>query len=206
MDGAAVSAERALVFDLGGVLIDWDPRHLYRKLLPDAVAMEEFLARICTPAWNLTLDAGRPFAEGVRDLVAHFPREEKLIRAYHERWTEMVAGAIDDTVALLDELRAAHPVFALTNWSAETWPHAQERFDFLAWFRGIVVSGHEGIVKPDARIYRILLERHALVAEETIFIDDQPRNIEAARALGIAAIRFTGAADLRKELAARGVS
>jgi len=195
----------ALIFDLGGVLIDWDPRHLYRKLLPDDAAVEEFLARVCTPVWNLSLDAGRSFADGVQDLVARFPREEKLIRAYHDRWTEMVAGAFEETVALLEELRARHPVYALTNWSAETWPHAQERFDFLAWFCGVVVSGHEGVVKPDERIYRILLERHGLVAEETIFIDDQPRNVDAARALGIDAIRYTNAVELRRELAARSV-
>jgi len=197
--------ELAIVFDLGGVLIDWDPRHLYRKLLPDAAAVEEFLARVCTPAWNLSLDAGLPFDEGVRELCARFPREAELIRAYRDRWTEMVSGAIDDTVAILDELRAQYPVYALTNWSAETWPHAEARFPFLAWFRGIVMSGREGIVKPDERIYRLLLERHGLHASETIFIDDQPRNVAAARALGIDAIRYEGAAALRAELAARGV-
>lgn len=194
-----------IVLDLGGVLIDWDPRHLYRKLLPDENAVEEFLARVCTMDWNERQDAGRTFAEGVAELVAQFPAEEALIRAYWDRWPEMVTGAFDDTVALLGELCAVHPTYALSNWSMETWAFTQPQFEFLGWFRGIVLSGQEGVAKPDERIYRILLDRYALDPAETIFIDDNPRNVAVAQRLGIDGIVHTGVPALRRELVARGV-
>ncbi len=194
-----------VVFDLGGVLIDWDPRHLYRRILPDEDAVERFLAEICTPEWNLRQDAGRPFDVGVRELVERHPDEADLIRAYRDRWTEMIAGSIGESVALLDEVRRTHRVFALTNWSAETFPIARERFEFLSWFEGTVVSGEEGVNKPDTRIFEILLGRHALVAADTVFIDDNEANVAAAAGLGIDAIHFVGPGALRAALDGRGL-
>ena len=141
---------RAVVFDLGGVLIDWNPRHLYRKLLPDDASIEEFLAEVCTSEWNYQQDAGRTVAEAVGELSGRHPDKAPLIAAYYERWEEMLGGAIEASVALLEELDAAGvPLYALTNWSRETFPIARRRFPFLERFRGIVVSGEEGAAKPD---------------------------------------------------------
>ncbi len=196
-----------VVFDLGGVLIDWDPRHLYRKLFPgDAAGMERFLAEVCTGPWNLQQDAGRSWAEGTAQLRAAHPGQAALIDAFHHRWPEMIAGPIAGTVEILAALRAAGtPLFALTNWSAETFPVALERFDFMAWFQGIVVSGQEKLIKPDPRIYRLLVERHGLRPEELVYIDDNPGNAAAATALGMHGIHFTGPDALRAELVSLGL-
>jgi 2-haloacid dehalogenase len=197
---------RPVVFDLGGVLIDWNPRHLYRKLLPDDAAIESFLAEVCTPEWNHQQDAGRSWAEAVAELTARFPDRADLISAYHLRWEEMLGGALDDTVEVLEELDAAGvPLYALTNWSHETFPIARRRFPFLTRFRGVVVSGEERAAKPDPRIYRVLLERYQLDPAACLFIDDVARNVEGARAAGMDGILFTSAAALRRELAARSV-
>jgi len=199
-------AARAVVFDLGGVLIDWDPRHLYRKLLADEAAVEEFLAGVCTPEWNAELDRGRPFAEGVAELAARHPEHAAAIAAYHERWPEMLGGELPATVAVLAELRAAGvPLYALTNWSAETFGVARERFRFLGWFGGLVVSGEEGIVKPDPRIFRLLLDRFGLDPAATVFVDDSPVNVAAARRVGLDAVRFEDADRLRRDLRLRGL-
>jgi 2-haloacid dehalogenase len=196
-----------VVFDLGGVLIDWDPRHLYRKLFPgDEPGMERFLAEICTSEWNLQQDAGRSWAEATTLLKAEHPEQAAMIDAFHERWPEMMAGAIEGTVAILRELKVAGtPLYALTNWSRETFPLALGRFDFMTWFRGIVVSGQEKLIKPDPRIYRLLLERHRLRPEDVAYIDDNPRNAAAASALGMHGIHFTDPASLRHELATLGL-
>ncbi|MBK1659190.1 HAD family hydrolase [Paracraurococcus ruber] len=193
-----------VVFDLGGVLVDWDPRHLYRKLFPgDDAGMERFLAEVCTNAWNLEQDRGRSWAEAVALLQAEHPGQAALIAAYRNRWPEMMAGPIAGTVDILRALRdRGTPLYALTNWSAETFPHAVERFDFLGWFRGIVVSGQEGMVKPDPAIYRLLVERHGLVPAEIVYIDDNPRNARAATELGMHGIHFTGPDALRTALEA----
>jgi 2-haloacid dehalogenase len=197
-------ATKAVVFDLGGVLIDWDPRHLYRKLLADEAAVEEFLATVCTPEWNAELDRGRPFAEGVAELVERHPAHAAAIAAYHERWPEMVAGDIPGTVEVLAELRAAGvPLYALTNWSAETFAITRGRFEFLEWFDGLMVSGEERITKPDPAIFQLLLDRFGLDPAATVFVDDSEANVAAARRLGIDAIRFTGHDELRRELVAR---
>ncbi len=197
---------RAVVFDLGGVLIDWNPRHLYRKLLPDAASVEAFLAEVCTAEWNLQQDAGRTVAEAVAELSARHPDRAELIAAYYGRWEEMLGGPIDDAVAVLEELDAAGvPLYALTNWSRETFPIARRRFRFLERFRGIVVSGEERVAKPDARIYRLLLERYALDPAGCLFIDDVAHNVDGGRAAGMDGLLFTGAAALRRELAARSI-
>jgi len=195
---------KAVVFDLGGVLIDWDPRYLYRKLLADEAAVEEFLATVCTPEWNAEQDRGRPFAEGVAELVERHPAHAAAIAAYAERWPEMLAGDIPGTVELLAELRAAGmPLYALTNWSAETFVIARERFAFLSWFDGVLVSGEERMIKPDPAFFRLLQERFGLAPEATFYVDDAEANVAAARALGLDAVRFTGPEQLRRELAAR---
>ncbi len=197
---------RPVIFDLGGVLIDWDPRHLYRKLFADEAAMEAFLTDVCTPEWNLRQDEGRPFAEGVAELVARHPEHREMIEAYHARWREMLAGALEDTVAILAELNArGQPLYALSNWSAETFPHARERFDFLGWFRGLVISGEEGVGKPSPAIFHLLFQRYSIDPAEAVFIDDVPANVTAARAVGLEALRFTSAGALRVDLGRLGV-
>ena len=196
-----------VVFDLGGVLIDCDPRNLYRKLFAgDDAAMEHFLATVCTPDWNERQDAGRIFAEAEAELIARHPEKAPLIRAWGARFDEMISGAIEDSVAVLGELKnRGTPLYALTNWSTETFPPQRRRFPFLAWFDGIIVSGEEGVIKPDPHIFKILLRRYALVPEQTVFTDDNPDNAAAARALGMHGIHFRSAETLRRELAALGL-
>jgi 2-haloacid dehalogenase len=197
-------AVKAAVFDLGGVLIDWDPRHLYRKLLADEAAVEEFLATVCTPEWNLEQDRGRPFAEGVAELVERYPAHAAAITAYSERWPEMLGGDIPGSVEVLAELRAAGvPLYALTNWSAETFGFARERFQFLAWFDGVLVSGEERLIKPDPRFFQLLADRFGLDPATTFFVDDAEANVAAARRLGFDAVLFTDPRQLRQDLAAR---
>ncbi len=201
MGGA--SRRRIVVFDLGGVLIEHNPRHLYRKLFDDAGAMEHFLATVCTPAWNRRQDAGRPIAKAVAQLQAEHPEKAGLIAAYYGRWSEMLRGAVDGTVAILADLRArGTPFYALTNWSAETFPIARARFGFLGWFQGIVISGEVGLIKPDRRIFELLCATHGFPAQDAVFIDDSPKNVEAACRLGFHGIRFTDADALCAELTA----
>jgi 2-haloacid dehalogenase len=196
----------AVVFDLGGVLIDWDPRRLFRKLLADEAAVEEFLATVCTPEWNAEQDRGRPFAEGVAELVERHPAHAAAITAYHERWPEMLGGEIPGTVALLAGLRAAGvPLYALSNWSAETFRLTRERFGFLEWFDGLVISGEERIAKPDRGIFELLLDRFGLDRRRTLFVDDSAANVAVAHDVGLDAVLFRDADGLRRELTARGL-
>ena len=195
------------VFDLGGVLLDWNPRHLYRKLFAgDEAAMEHFLATVCTHEWNRCQDAGRSFAEGGRLLTAQHPDKVELIDAYGARFDEMIAGPIAGMVEILAELRdRGTPLYGLTNWSAETYPPARERFAFLSWFRGILVSGEVGVIKPDPRIFEVLIERFAINPENAVYIDDVEANVAAAQSFGIHAIQFTTPARLRRELTRLGL-
>jgi 2-haloacid dehalogenase len=195
------------VFDLGGVLLDWNPRHLYRKLFAgDEAAMEHFLANVCTTEWNQRQDAGRPFADAVRELMPGHADKLHLIEAFGQRFDEMIAGPVAGVVEVLAELKERGvPLYALSNWSAETFPPQRSRFAFLAWFDGIVISGMEGVMKPDPRIFRILCERYRLAPESAVFIDDVAANAQAASALGIQGIHFRSADQLRRELLAVGL-
>ncbi|MBI3749404.1 MAG: HAD-IA family hydrolase, partial [Chloroflexi bacterium] len=163
---------QAVVFDLGAVLIDWNPRHLYRQLFDgDDVAMERFLAEVCSPAWNASLDAGGSWHEAVELLARQHPGQRDLIVAYDERWPEMLGGPIEGTVEIVRELRSAKADLAvLSNWSAEKFPVARERYAFLDWFETIVISGEVGVSKPDPRIYQHLLERTKFDPATTLFI------------------------------------
>jgi 2-haloacid dehalogenase len=196
-----------VVFDLGNVLIDWSPRHLYRKLFgADIEGMERFLAEVCNGAWNERQDAGRTWEEGIQEAVARYPEQADLIRAFRHRWDEMLGGPMHDSVAVLEELRKnGTRLLALTNWSRETFPIALERYEFLSWFEGILVSGQEGIIKPDPAIYRLLISRFAVDVSRAVFIDDSLRNVEGARLVGLHALHFGGAAKLRSDLIALGL-
>lgn len=195
---AARPSVRAVVFDLGGVLIDWNPRYLYRKLIADEAEMEWFLAEVCSPAWNAEQDAGRSWAEAVAEAKGRHPDRAALIEAYAERWPEMIAGDIPETVSVLEAVaRRRVPLFALTNWSAETFHVARDRFAWLGHFQDILVSGEVGMKKPDPRIFRLLIERIGVEPGAAVFIDDQPDNVAAGRASGLQAVRFTTAETLR---------
>jgi 2-haloacid dehalogenase len=203
----AKASRNIVVFDFGGVLIDWDPRHLYRKLFAgDEAAMEHFLATVCTHEWNRCQDAGRSFAEGARLLKAEHPEKAELIDAYGARFAEMMAGPIAGSVEILAELRdCGTPLYGLTNWSAETYPPARERFAFLQWFQGILVSGEVGVIKPDRRIFELLIERFGIYPGNAVYVDDVEANVAAARPLGIHAIHFTTPGALREELVELGL-
>ncbi|SVD47072.1 uncharacterized protein METZ01_LOCUS399926 [marine metagenome] len=195
-----------VVFDLGGVLVDWDPRHLYRKLLPDEETVDLFLQKVCSQEWNVQQDKGRSFEDGINERVALFPEDEHLIRAYFERWPEMLGGPIEGSVEILSELKqSGFPVYALSNWSAETYPLAKKCYAFLQWFRGEVISGQVGMIKPQPEIYRHLLKVHGLKAGETLFIDDRQENVDAAANEGIHGILFHNPGQLRKDLASLGI-
>lgn len=195
-----------IIFDLGAVLIDWNPRYLYRQLFAAEAKMEAFFAEVGLSEWNAQQDAGRPFAEAVALLSAQYPHHAENIHAFWERWPEMLGGAIAGTVEIMRELRAReHRLFALSNWSAETYPHAAARFEFLEWFEYIVLSGRLKLVKPQPEIYAHLQECIARPAAECLFIDDSLGNVEAARQHGWQAIHFTAPAALRAELVRRGI-
>lgn len=197
---------KAVIFDIGAVLIDWNPKYLYSKLLPDEAAIDAYLDEIGFNEWNRALDAGGLWGPGIDDLVSRFPHHKALIEASHLRWHEMLPGAIDGTVVILERLaEKGAPLYAITNYSSEKWLETIARFPFFAHFRDIVVSGDEKLMKPDAAIYRLCLERNGLEAGNCIFIDDQPKNVIAAAALGIDAIQFESPAQLERELVARGV-
>jgi 2-haloacid dehalogenase len=205
MTAAVASPPQVVVFDLGGVLIDWNPRHLYRKILADEGFMEWFLTEVCSPAWNAEQDAGRTWAEAVVEAKARHPAHGELIEAYAARWPEMINGDIPGSVTVLEALAARGvPLYALTNWSHETFHHARARFAWLEHFRDILVSGDVGIKKPDLRIFRLMLERIGVEPAAVVFIDDVVDNVKGARALGMRAVHFTSPTALRAapELAA----
>jgi len=197
---------KTVVFDLGGVLIDWDPRHLYRKMFDDEGEMDRFLAGICNIDWILQLDGGLPMENGVAILSGKHPDKAAYIEAYWKRWPEMIEGAIDGSVDILKALhRKGVPLYALSNWSVETWPYARDQFAFLDLFDGMVISGFEGTKKPDAAIFRILLDRYAINPANALFIDDRGENIVAAERLEFHGIQFTGPAELSAALMGHGL-
>jgi 2-haloacid dehalogenase len=199
-------APSTVVFDLGGVLIDWDPRHLYRALFDDADEMEAFLEEVSFAEWNARQDAGRSLDEAIAHLAASHPDRRELIEAFRARWPETMAGAVPGSVEILRELRGRGVrLLALSNWSAETFPVARERFEFLGWFDGIVISGEIGAVKPHARPFQVLVERHAVDPATTVFIDDSRANVETAAGLGFHGIVFTDAPSLRAHLVTLGL-
>lgn len=198
--------DKAIIFDLGGVLIDWDPRHMYRKVFADEAEMEHFLTSIATLEWNAQHDAGVPWREGVASLSAQHPEHADLIGAYWHRWEEMLGGPIDGTVEILRRLKSeGQELHALTNWSRETFPTALDRFEFLKLFETIVVSGEEKLIKPDPALYAVLLDRIGRRAAECVFIDDNVHNVAAAAKLGFDAIRFVEPRQLADALEARGL-
>lgn len=196
-----------VVFDVGNVLIRWDPLLVYREMIPDDEKRAWFMQNVCTSAWNLEQDRGRSWEEAVALLVAGHPEWESQIRAYDERWHEAVPGIIEDSVAVLAELKQrGEKVYAITNFSREKWAECLIRFPFLQSFDGVVVSAHERVIKPDPAIYEILLQRYGLSAPDCIFVDDSAKNIEAARGVGMKAVHFVEPIDLRSELAGHGVT
>jgi 2-haloacid dehalogenase len=196
-----------IIFDLGAVLIDWNPRYLFNKIFSTPAETEHFLQNICTSEWNEEQDAGRTLSDATELLVQQFPGYESQIRAYYGRWQEMLAGPIDDSVAILQQLKQSgrYKLYALTNWSNETFPIALAMYPFLQWFDGILVSGREKMRKPHACFYELLLNRYHINAAEALFIDDNPRNVTAAEACGIESIHFTSPRQLKQELAAKAI-
>jgi len=196
-----------IVFDLGGVLIDWNPAYLYRKIFQEEAQVQFFLTHICDSHWNEQQDAGRPLAEATQILVAQFPEYTEAIQAYYGRWTEMLGGPIRGTVQLLEALhqQKKYRLYALTNWSHETFPYALQHYDFLQLFDGILVSGEEKLVKPDPRIYQLLFERFDINPSTALFIDDNPKNVLASRQSGMEALQFVSPEQLQAALSDMGI-
>lgn len=192
---------KTLIFDFGGVLVDWNPHYLYDKHFGDAAKTDWFLANICTMAWNEQMDAGKPFCEGVAELSAIHPEWAREIEMYFHRWIEMMGDEIEGMYSLLQELKEKGcPLYGLTNWSAETFCQVRDRYRIFRLLDGMVVSGEEHCLKPYPEIYHILLDRYHLNPAECIFIDDRASNLRGAEAVGIRGILFTGAGDLRRQL------
>ncbi|WP_431212664.1 HAD family hydrolase [Puia sp. P3] len=196
-----------LVFDLGGVLVDWNPEYLYKNIFPSDEERKWFLSTICTLDWNEEQDAGRSLQEGTDHLVKKFPEHEAAIRAYYDRWKEMLGGPIHETVEIFRELKekTSLRLYALTNWSAETFPVALELYEFLHWFDGRLVSGEEKIRKPSPEIYQRLAERFRIDPTKAIYVDDNLRNVVPAQQLGFHGIHFRSPQQFREELVGLGV-
>jgi 2-haloacid dehalogenase len=195
-----VGGLKTVVFDIGGVLLDWDPRHLYRQVLADEDEVERFLAEVCTWEWHTQHDLGRPMAETIPELSARFPEHAPAIALWHDRYHDMIAGEVPGTLDVVRDLHTAGVgLLVLSNMPADVL-HVLEGFDWLGLFDGVVVSGREGVVKPDPAIYRLLVDRHGADPATTAFVDDRPENVAAATALGFHGIQFTDAPALRARL------
>ena len=198
-----------IIFDLGGVLIDWNPAYVYLKeFRGNREKMDWFLEHICAWTWNVNQDAGYPIAKATAERIALFPEYKELIEMYYGRWEEMLGYAHNDTLAILKSLvdNPKYRVLALTNWSGETWPKAIAKFPWLGWFEGILVSGDEGMRKPFPEIYELILSRYAINASEAVFIDDSKGNIEGCEAVGIKGIHFKDALTLKANLRSLGIT
>lgn len=203
-----MSSINTIVFDLGGVLVDWNPEYVYRTIFEKEEDMRWFFQHITTSDWNEEQDAGRTLAEGTELLVKQFPDHEANIRAYYGRWEEMLGGAIEGTVDILRHLKnnTDYRLYALTNWSAETFPIALKRYEFLHWFEGIVVSGDEKTRKPYFPIYQTLLSRFDIDPATAVYTDDNMRNLHPAKELGMNIIHFKSPQQFKAELEALGVN
>jgi 2-haloacid dehalogenase len=198
---------RTVVFDVGGVLIDWDPRYLYRELIPDEADMERFLAEVCAPDWHAQHDLGASYRDTIPPLVAAHPEWADEIRAWSARFVEMYGGVFDGTVALLGELRTRQvPLFASTNWGAASWAAAKVRYDFLGWFQGALVSGEVGLAKPDPAFFDLLVDTFELHPSETLYIEDNLDNLRAAADRGFVTHRFVSAESLADALRRYGLT
>ncbi|WP_160138742.1 HAD family hydrolase [Chryseobacterium sp. c4a] len=196
-----------IIFDFGGVLMDWNPRYFFKDYFNDDEKMEYFLKNIAQDEWNIEQDRGRSLSEGTEIQIKKFPEWEKEIRAYYDNWTVMLKSDIPQNVDILRKLKNTdYHLFGLTNWSAETFPYALENYDFFQLFDGkIVVSGTEKLIKPDPKIWQVLLERYNIQANESVFIDDNLKNIEMAQSLGFKTIHILPDTDLKQELAHLGI-
>lgn len=196
-----------IVFDIGNVLLRWDPEIPFRRLIPDDAERQYFLAEICTHDWNLEQDRGRSWPDAEAELIGRFPEHEALIRAWRANWHEMVPGSLEETTVILDQLISnGHDVTALTNFADDTFVEAQERFPYLRRFRGVTVSGRVALVKPEPEIYRLHADTFGLTPAATLFFDDNAANVEGARAAGWKAERFVDAATMRADLTRHGVA
>jgi 2-haloacid dehalogenase len=194
-----------IIFDFGGVLIDWNPRYMYRNEFEESSEMEHFLSKVCTDDWNLQQDKGRSLAEGTRILQDKFPEHGVKIKLYYDQWEKMIKGHIPQNVTILRKLKEKYKLYGLTNWSAETFPIVFKRYSFFKLFDGIVISGEEKLIKPDKKIFERMLERYHLEAKSSLFIDDNMNNIQAAKEIGFATIHVLEKTDLESELYALGL-
>jgi 2-haloacid dehalogenase len=196
-----------VIFDLGAVLIDWNPRYLYRKILKTEEEISWFLENICTSEWNDQQDAGRSFKEATEELIAKHPDWEIAVRAWYDRWHETIQGPVHETVEILKRIKESkkYRLYALTNWSDETFPWALNNFEFLHWFEGIVVSGIEKIRKPQPEFFQILFDRYQVDPVLSLFIDDNAKNVEAGKKLGLTTIHYQSPSQLHKELDQLGI-
>ena len=202
-DPAWLASRPVLIFDLGGVVLDWNPRYLFRTLIPDEETREWFLTEVCSPAWNLQTDFGKPAAEAVAELSARYPEQAPLISAYWDRWLEMLGGTVPGVGELVTELSdAGRELYAISNFNGEVWPATLEAYPLLRRFTDVVISSFAGVCKPDARIFELALRQFGVAAEDCLFIDDVPANVAGATAAGIAAVQFTSADALRQLLSA----
>ena len=192
---------KAIIFDYGNVLLEWNPRHVYRRFFKDEESMEQFLHEVNFMEWNAQQDKGRPFAEGVAALSAKFPQHAELIQVYHQHWKESIGESYAGTIEILKELkRVGYALYGLSNWSAETFPYAREKYDFFDLFDDMVISGEVGHIKPHPEIFHILLEKIGRPARECLFIDDSLPNIQQANTMGFDTIHFQSAEQLKENL------
>ena len=197
---------RAVIFDFGGVLVDWSPHNLYRHFIKQPHEIDRFLSEINFAEWNVQQDKGRPFAQAVAELSSEFPQHARLISAFHEHWEDSIVGSIDGTVVILRKLKQlGYPLYGLSNWSAETFPLVREKHTYFDLFDDIIISGEVKLIKPDPQIFRFMLNKFKLEAQACLFIDDSMANIKTANELGFATIHFQSPAQLEIELSGRGV-
>ncbi len=198
--------KKTIIFDLGGVLIDWDPRYLYRKIFSDREEMEFFLGEVCSLDWSAQMDGEKSFSDAINELIPRYPEYADQIQAYYSRWEEMIKGDIPETVSILAELRNGdYSLAALSNWSSETFPIVNARYEFLDWFDPLIISGMVGLVKPDPEIFHLILCSTGQNASDCIYVDDLAQNIQTAAEIGFDAIHYSSPQQLREELESRGI-